>query len=389
MGKKHLPIFLGMIVSLAALGSFFSWVSPGWMERMNRGTTVFEGLFFLSIFFWSLAILPHWKSAKTLCLGSLLLAVGSFADVYDNFFIEPRWEDVFIENLSLTLGAGLFGLGIWFWVKEKEQLLDQLQKERDFEASLIPKLSHDLRVPLTNLVGITSILQDDPKFSEDSARREYLEVMWRGAKEMNLLIDNILETHRLKSGKVELSPSTISLVSLLDEICKDFQYQVKKKELTIVKDCVDQELTLEADRVKVMRIIQNLLANATRFSPRGGKIALKTSCGNGEVTIRVIDEGSGISTDQIAMIMQGSPSSAKKAAEGGNESYGIGLKVVREFVQLHGGRFWIEPNFPKGAQFCFTLPQRPLDPNPKSKTCTEPFDSAQDKLRRSIQNPKS
>ena len=379
MGKKHLPIFLGMIVSLAALGSFFSWVSPGWMERMNRGTTVFEGLFFLSIFFWSLAILPHWKSAKTLCLGSLLLAVGSFADVYDNFFIEPRWEDVFIENLSLTLGAGLFGLGIWFWVKEKERLLEQLQKERDFEASLIPKLSHDLRVPLTNLVGITSILQEDPKFSEDSARRDYLEAMWRGAKEMNLLIDNILESYRLKSGKVELKPSAMALIPLLDEISKDFYYQTKKKEITILKDCPDGELTLEADQVKVMRIVQNLLANAIRFSPKGGTITLKARAENGGVTIRVVDQGPGVEPDQIAAILQEAPSPGKKKAEE-NKGYGIGLKVVREFVQLHGGRFWIEPNFPKGAQFCFTLLQRPLDPNPKSKTCTE--------RSRSIQNPK-
>ena len=367
MGKKHLPIFLGMIVSLAALGSFFFWASPGWAEKMNWGTTVFEGLFFLSIFFWSLAILPQWKSAKTLCLGSPLLAIGSFADVYDNFFTQPRWEDVFIENLSLTLGAGLFGLGIWFWIKEKERLLDQLQKERDFEASLIPKLSHDLRVPLTNLVGITSILQEDPKLSEDPARHEYLEVMARGAKEMNLLIDNILETHRLKSGKVELMLGTISVVPLLDEICQDFHSQAKKKKLTIVKDCPDQELTLEADQVKVMRIIQNLLANAIRFSPPGGKITLKTSSENGEVTIRVIDEGPGISADQTAMITQGIPLSTKKAGEGGGDSFGIGLKVVKEFVQLHGGRFWIEPNLPKGAQFCFTLPRRPLDPNLKSK----------------------
>ena len=368
MGKKHLPIFLGMIVSLAALGSFFSWVSPGWMERMNRGTTVFEGLFFLSIFFWSLAILPHWKSAKTLCLGSLLLAVGSFADVYDNFFIEPRWEDVFIENLLLTLGAGLFGLGIWFWVKEKEQLLDQLQRERDFEASLIPKLSHDLRVPLTNLCGMSGVAEEDPQFLENPThRREFLEVMMRGAKEMCLLIDNILESHRLKSGTVELKLSPVSLVPLLDETCKDFYYQTRRKEITIVRDGPDQELTLEADRAKVMRIVQNLLANAIKFSPQGGKIALNTRSNNGEITIRVMDEGPGIEADQIPMIAQESAAIKKTGADGEDKSYGIGLKVVREFVYLHGGRFWAEPNFPKGAQFCFTLPLRQADPNPKSK----------------------
>lgn len=360
MNKKQLPIIAGLIIGLTALGYFFSRVSPGRMETMNWAAIIFEGLFSLFVFSWNLAVLPHWKSSKTLCLGSLFLLVGSFADVYDNFFIEPRWEDWFIENFSLSLGAGLFGLGIWFWVKEKEQLLDQLQKERDFEASLIPKLSHDLRAPLTNLCGMTSIAEEDPQFLEDPKRRQqYLEVMWRGAKEMCLLIDNILESHRLKSGTVELKLTSVPLLLLLDETCKDFYYQTKKKEITIVKDCSDGELTFEADQVKVMRVMQNLLANAIRFSPQGGKITLKVSAETGGITIRVADQGPGMETDQISMIMQDAPPSKKTDAEGENKGYSLGLKVVREFVHLHGGRFWIEPNFPKGAQFCFTLPVRP------------------------------
>lgn len=360
MAQKRLSIVAGLIVGLAALGYFFSRVSPGRMETMNWAAIVFEGLFFLFIFLWNLAVLPHWKSSKTLCLGSLLLLVGSFADVYDNFFIEPRWEDWFIENLSLTSGAGLFGLGIWFWVKEKEHLLDQLQKERDFEASLIPKLSHDLRVPLTNLCGMSSLVEEDPQFLEEPARRrEFLEVVMRGAKEMCLLIDNILESHRLKSGTVELKLSAVSLVPLLDETCKDFYYQTRRKEITIVNDCPDKKLTLEADRVKVMRIIQNLLANAIKFSPKGGKIALHTKTNNGEITIRVVDEGPGIQADQVPAIVQESSLPKKTESEREEKGFGIGLKVVREFVHLHGGRFWIEPNSPKGAQFCFTLPRRP------------------------------
>lgn len=358
MGREQIYTALGLIVGLAVLGYFFYWVSPGWKETMNWGAIVFEGLFFMFVFFWNLAVLPHWKTAKTLCLGSLLLLVGSFADVHDNFFIQPRWEDLFIENLSLTLGAGLMAFGIWFWVKEKEGLLDQLQKERDFEASLIPKLSHDLRVPLTNLSGVIGLLEEDPRFLEDTTRRQSLEVLWRGVKEMSLLIDNILETHLLKSGTVELSPSTISLLPLLDETCKNFHYQAKKKEIILVQNCPDEELLLEADRIKVMRIIQNLLANAIKFSPRGGKISLKASAENGEITIRVMDEGPGIQEDQISVILQGVALPARKGTEGAGESFGIGLKVVREFIRLHGGRFWIEPNLPKGAQFCFTLPVR-------------------------------
>lgn len=367
-GQRRLAIFLGLILGLTALGYFLYRVSPGWNETIDWRGIAFEGLFFLFVFLWNLTVLPHWESSKTLCLGSFLLLVGSFVDVYDNFFIQPQWENWFIENLSLTLGAGLFGLGIWFWVQEKEQLLDQLQKERDFEASLIPKLSHDLRVPLTNLCGMSSMADEDPRLLENpTRRREYLEVMWRGIKEMCLLIDNILESYRLKSGRVELKPEAISLIPLLDETCKDFYYQTKKKEIAIVKDWVDGELTLEADQVKVMRIVQNLLANAIRFSPRGGTITLRARAENSGITVRVTDEGPGIPADQIPLITQESPPLKKTEAEGEGKSFGIGLKVVREFVHLHGGRFWVEPNSPKGSQFCVALPLRPPIQNPKSK----------------------
>ena len=367
MTEKRFPVISGLIIGLCGLGYFLYWVSPGWKESIDWRGIVFEALFLLFVFSWNLAVLPHWKSTKTLCLGSLLFLVSSFADVHDEFFIQPFWVNFGIKDSTRAFGAGLIALGIWFWVREKERLLDQLQKERDFEASLIPKLSHDLRVPLTNLCGMGSMVEEDPKFLEDpTLRREYLDVVMRGSKEMCLLIDNILESHRLKSGTVELRPSTISLAALLDETCKDFYYQTKKKEITITKDFSVGELSLEADPVKVMRIVQNLLANAIRFSPKGGKITLKAMTENGGITIRVVDQGPGIETDQILTIME-EVSSKKKEVEGKNKGYGIGLKVVREFVHLHGGRFWIEPNVPNGSQFCFTLPLRPLNPNLKSK----------------------
>jgi signal transduction histidine kinase len=359
-GKSRLVIFSGLILGLAIVGYFFSWVSPGWNEAIDWRTAAFEGLFFLFVFLWNLAVLPQCKSAKTLSLGSLLLLVGSFTDAYDNFFIEPRWQNRFIENLSLTLGAGLFGVGIWFWVKEKEHLLDQIQQERDFEASLMPKLSHDLRVPLTNLIGMTSLVEEDPKFLEDPTRqREYLDIILRGAREMNLLIDNILETHRMKSGAVRLNPGAVFLAPLLDEALRDFHYQAKKKEIALVKDCPDGELQLVVDQVKVIRIIQNLLTNAVKFSPRGGKITLRARVENGAIVIRIMDEGPGIPAEQSAALLNESLAPARKGPGGASESFGIGLRVVREFVRLHDGRFWIEPNVPTGAQFCFTLPQRP------------------------------
>ena len=365
MTRKHLLVASGLTGGLLAWGYLLFLFSAGWNQNIDWMGTVFEALLFVFVFSWNLVILPHWRSSKTLSLGSLLFLGASFTDLHDEFFAQPRWVNWFVEDPAFAAGSGLIGLGIWFWVKEKERLLEQLRKERDFEASLIPKLSHDLRVPLTNLVGMNSIMEEDPTFLENPKSRNYFETIWRASREMGLLIDNILETHRMKSGTVVLTPEPVSLIPLLEEVCGDFHYQAKKKELALVKDCGPEEIVVEADRAKVARIIQNLLANAVKFSTQGGKIVIKVDCQNSDVIIRVQDEGPGMSEEEISAILQGVPKPRTKITRGAEESFGIGLKVVREFVQLHGGRFWIEPNLPTGTRFCFSLPLRQTDAKPK------------------------
>jgi signal transduction histidine kinase len=358
--KKEMAIAGILILAVAVLGCFFYWISPAARETIEWNSALIEGLLFLFVWTWNLAILPQWREAKLLCLGSLLFLAGSFADVSDNFFVQPRWGDWLVEDLSLALGAALMALGIGNWVREKNRLLTQLQRERDFEASLIPKLFHDLRVPLGNLMGMTDIAQSEPKFMEDSGRRrEYFDIVMRAANDMYYLIDNVLETYRIKSETLRLSPAPTSLTALLDESLKDFHYQARKKQIGLTTDFPETDVELTADRVKIVRVIQNLLANAIKFSPRGGRIVLKARAHDGRITIRVADEGPGVPQELLAPLFdEGAAAPRQESEEADSGGFGLGLKVVREFVRLHGGRFWIEPNTPHGAQFCFTVPQR-------------------------------
>ncbi|HEY2988507.1 MAG TPA: HAMP domain-containing sensor histidine kinase [Candidatus Binatia bacterium] len=362
MARKELGFAILLIVALALLGYLLYAASPGPRQVTDWRSATAEGLLFLFVLVWNVVILPQHRTAKMLCLGSFLFLIGSFADFTDNFFLQPRWGDWLVEDVSLALGGGLMALGIWAWVREKDRLLAQLQKERDFEASLIPKLSHDLRVPLGNVVGMTGLVESDPAFLDDPRRRrDYFDVIRRAVNDMTLLIDNILETYRIKSGTLRLSPSAVSLAALLDESLRDFFYPAEKRGIALVKDFPGADVELVADRIKVVRVIQNLLANAVKFSPRGGKVVLSAKAENGGVTVRVVDEGPGVQQERLAPAEE-KAAVLKKGSEGPGEGFGLGLKVVREFVRLHGGRFWIEPNSPKGAQCCFFLPQRQASP---------------------------
>jgi cell cycle sensor histidine kinase DivJ len=102
--------------------------------------------------------------------------------------------------------------------------------------------------------------------------------------------------------------------------------------------------------------VQNLLDNAIKFCAPQGKVTLDASATPSEITVRVIDEEPGIAPDQMRQITQGSLRTFGRGRDEDHESAGIGLSIVRDFVQLHGGRFWVESNSPSGAQFCIALP---------------------------------
>ncbi|MGH7817052.1 MAG: sensor histidine kinase [Candidatus Binatia bacterium] len=354
--KEQLYSVIGLLVGLTVLSGFSYWVSPGSMKTKNWPTIITEVLFFVFIFFWNVVILAHGKSSKTLCLGSVLLLVASYTDVFDNFYQQPRWEDWGVQNLSLALGAGLFGLGLWYWDEEKERLMEQLQKDRDLDKAVVPKLSHDLRIPLRNVSDAARQLEQDPDIAADAKSRQALDTIHKAVREVNLQMENIVDAHWLKAGSAKLRPTIFGIAQLFNETSEEFRYQAEARSVTIVKQCAGGEISVMADRLKVRRIVQNLLDNAIKFCAPHGKVTLDASATAADVTVRVIDEGQGIAQEQMLDITQGSALTFGRGKDEDRESAGIGLSIVRDFVQLHGGRFWVESNSPTGAQFCIALP---------------------------------
>jgi signal transduction histidine kinase len=354
--KEHLYSVIALIVGLIVLSGFFYWVSPGMIKVKSWPTITTEVLFFIFIFFWNAIILAHGKTSKTLCVGSVLLLIASYTDVFDNFMIQPRWEDWGVQNLSLALGAAVFALGLWYWDEEKEALLDQLKRDRDLEKAVVPKLSHDLRIPLRSVSDAVGRLEQDPDVSSVPASRAALDAIQKGVREVRLQMENIVEAHWLKSGSAKLRPTIFGIAQLINETSDEFRYQAEEKSIAIVKQCTAGEISVMADRLKVRRIVQNLLDNAIKFCPANRTVTLDASADAERLTLRVIDEGPGISQDLMLKITQGSALTVGRGKDQDQESAGLGLSIVRDFVQMHGGRFWVEPNSPTGAQFCIALP---------------------------------
>jgi signal transduction histidine kinase len=188
------------------------------------------------------------------------------------------------------------------------------------------------------------------------ASRAALDAIQKGVREVRLQMENIVEAHWLKSGAIKLRPTIFGIAQLIDETSDEFRYQAEAKSIIIVKQCAGGEISVQADRLKVRRIVQNLLDNAIKFCPDNRTVTLDASVSADRLTLRVIDEGPGISQYLMLQIAQGTALNFGRGKDEDQESAGLGLSIVRDFVQLHGGRFWVEPNSPTGAQFCIALP---------------------------------
>jgi signal transduction histidine kinase len=217
-------------------------------------------------------------------------------------------------------------------------------------AEVLAIVAHDLRTPLNAISMGASLLQDeDPP---DQQRAALLEVIRRAAHRMDRLIGDLLEAGRLDAGRtLRVCKAPFALPPLLDQVCQEVRASTRAKAQTI--ECAASGLpAVRADRARVAQVVSNLLANAAKFTPRGGVIRVSARAEDGEVRVAIADSGPGLSADDLPHIFEPYWQAAATQSFG----YGLGLKIARAIVEAHGGRLWAESAVGEGATFFFTLP---------------------------------
>jgi signal transduction histidine kinase len=216
-------------------------------------------------------------------------------------------------------------------------------------------MSHELRTPLNAIVGFSQVLQEELYGELNDKQKQHLGHILTSSNHLLSLINDILDLSKVESGHVELEVAPFSLREALARGV----LMVKERAL---KGGVAIELTLdssvdviEGDERRVRQIVFNLLSNAVKFTPRGGRVELRTVRGEREVTISVADTGPGIAHDDQELIFEEFRQARVVAGER-PEGTGLGLALSRRLVELHGGRIWVESSPGEGSTFSFTLP---------------------------------
>lgn len=238
--------------------------------------------------------------------------------------------------------------------------------DQRLKSELISTVSHELRAPLTSILGYTELLL--ARAFSDKERRQFINTVYVEAGRLAQLVEDLLGISRLEMGKVEFNASTISLRQLLDEINRGFSSQLTNHALVVTME--DDIPPIYADRDKLKQIFFNLLTNAVKYSPKGGIIEITASKAKPEqlipnhpdgtwVFVQVIDQGVGISAEDISRIWEKfyRVDNANTRRTGGT---GLGLHITQALIELHGGRVWVDSVVGKGSTFSFTLPSTPL-----------------------------
>jgi len=239
----------------------------------------------------------------------------------------------------------------------EEQLLESLHamEQADHDKNrFLAALSHELRNPLTPIRNSVHILRR-ASGGGDQAKRA-LSIIERQVDHMARLIDELLDVARIAEGKVTLRRETVDLRALLSDAIEDHAavFAQRGVELTLVP-C--DELTILGDRTRLAQVLTNLLQNAAKFTPRGGRslVHLSHSGRTGEAVIRVRDTGVGIEADMLAHVFE--PFVQVHAEEHSHPGLGLGLAVVKGLVEMHGGSVLVSSQGKgRGSEFTIRLP---------------------------------
>lgn len=238
-------------------------------------------------------------------------------------------------------------------LQESEKHLKELNSTKDKFFSII---GHDLRNPLNALLGFSELISGNSREYSTEEIQKYSKIINEAAKNIHMLIENLLEWSRSQSGNIEYNPQETDLTPIIEEISKIFKIQAEKKSISLETRVKDGTLVY-ADRNLLSTILRNLINNAVKFTSKNGGVTITGEQTGEEVTISVKDTGVGMTEDQLGSLFSlvHEPSRLGTAEEKGT---GLGLILCKEFVDKHGGKIWAESEPEKGSTFTLTLPNK-------------------------------
>jgi two-component system sensor histidine kinase ChiS len=241
--------------------------------------------------------------------------------------------------------------------KEAQRTIDELKARDALKTQFLSNISHDLRTPLAAIITHAEILREGMLGDLNQKQRDSISGIVNGGQQLLDMIDEILTYVRGASDQVSLVQTEFSITEVVDQVRMLNQALAAKKHLTIERLNGDDLPKVYADRDKLKHVLGNLIGNAIKFTPDGGRIWIRFARrgrSSDELMVEVGDTGRGIAREHYDLVFRefaqvdASPSRP-------HHGTGLGLAIARKLVELHRGTIWVESEVGKGSRFFFTL----------------------------------
>lgn len=274
-----------------------------------------------------------------------------------------RWLEVVARRSLDAQGAFIGVLGTMKDVTESKAAQEDLERAHAellrlnlVKDEFVSTVSHELRSPLTAIKNAISILTRPQAGPLTEVQARYVGVLAEQAGRLNRLVDDLLDLQQLETGTLSVVLDAGDVRGVVQEAARGFALVLEAKRIQLELSIDAAPLWARFDRDRLTQVIINLLANAAKFTPEGGRVTLRAAAQSGTVTLAVLDNGPGIAPDDAARIFE--KFVRLDSGQGGRvEGTGLGLAICKKIVEVgHGGRIWVESTPGAGAAFFVALP---------------------------------
>ncbi|HEU4597258.1 MAG TPA: ATP-binding protein [Pyrinomonadaceae bacterium] len=239
--------------------------------------------------------------------------------------------------------------------RELNEANAKLRELSEMKEEFLALTTHDLRSPLTVISGVINFFTSGRLGDLTPEQKNMVSMMERNTQSLIELVNDLLDASKLESGTMRLDLASIELGGLVQELHEGMIPMAREKEITLEESVPEDLPPLSADRPKLRRVLVNLLSNALKFTPKGGRVEVSATVEGRFVRVSVADSGVGIAPEDMERLFD-KYEQARSRATRSEKGTGLGLYITRQLVELHGGTIEAHSELGKGSTFSFTIP---------------------------------
>ncbi len=301
---------------------------------------------------WSLDLYPTAPVGKGLPLDGLVLGGGLFITALVGAYLFAETS----RNTQIARTVEERTTELHHTIQEsalRQAELDQARELDRLKTNFVGAVSHDLRTPLTSIMGYAEFLEDEIGGELSGQQLEFVRQIHKGARRLEYLLNDLLDFARLDAGTFKLTLGSTDLQGKLQEVAESLKPQVEEARLTLWVSAPETPLVALMDAQRIERVLINLLTNAIKFTPPGGMIRLSARLDGDRLVCEVQDTGEGIAPVDVPKLFRHFSQLKSGEKRGGT---GLGLSICKAIIEAHGGAIGVRSTLGHGSTFWFSLP---------------------------------